>query len=388
MDLKALFRFSCATVLGCVLASTAHLIASPDEYATSIHFAPCAEDATLDCGTLNVPIDYDKPHGKTVAIAVIRAGATNAAKRIGILVGNPGGPGVSGVDFLLGVSRLPVMARLRQYFDVVSFDPRGVSRSRGVACPLELTPIPQHADDDTLANYFDDVSRRFAQACLDHNGSFVTHIGTMNVARDTDLLRRALGERQISYAAGSYGTVLGAAYASLFPERVRAMMLDGAVAPQFRDYLRVDETIGGLFPRFFGRFFIAFATAPCGAWPAGEPVAVRNVRHQVETPFVIIGNDFDSRTPLSDARSLAHALGMERGVIRYAGSGHTAFFATTACIQDTVVEYLVKLRLPREGFTCPGQPVGFESSQRLTGPTATRLLTIPETRPWRPRSQP
>ena len=79
---------------------------------------------------------------------------------------------------------------------------------------------------------------------------------------------------------------------------------------------------------------------------------------------------------------------MERGVVRYAGSGHTAFFTTTACIQDTVVEYLVRLKLPREGYTCPGQPISFAVSQRLTGATATSIVTIPEVRPWRPRAQP
>jgi pimeloyl-ACP methyl ester carboxylesterase len=512
---KVVSRLSCAVVVGCALASTAHLLASPDEYSTSIRFAPCAEDPALDCGTLNVPIDYRKPHGKTVGLAVIRARNTNPEKRIGILFGNPGGPGVSGVDFVLNGSRLPIFARLREHFDVISFDPRGVSRSRGVACRLDVAPVPQDADDDTLAAYFDDLSRRFAQACLDQNGSFVTHLGTMNVARDIDVLRRALGERQISYGAGSYGTVLGAAYASLFPERVRAMMLDGAVAPEFRDYLaeswteasgafetafrrlddvcrrdsacrlaasgvvaafdqvaaqldtapipapngdrlthdtlqgivatlvdfernwplivnaladaragdyglliallpfregetaalapircndygtrrpaadylRVDEAVGGLFPRFFGRFFVASFTAPCSVWPAGEPVVVRNVRRDVETPFMIIGNDFDSRTPLRAARSLAHALGSERGLFRYAGSGHTAFFSTTACVQDTAVDYLVKLRLPREGFVCPGQPISFAASQRRTEAAAS-LLTIPETRPWRPRAQP
>ena len=79
----------------------------------------------------------------------------------------------------------------------------------------------------------------------------------------------------------------------------------------------------------------------------------------MRTPIIVIGNDFDSRTTLAHARRLARALGFERNVLRYAGGGHTAFFSTTACVQDTAVDYLVELRVPPEGFTCPGQPIAF-----------------------------
>ncbi|MGH8236385.1 MAG: alpha/beta hydrolase, partial [Steroidobacteraceae bacterium] len=89
------------------------------------------------------------------------------------------------------------------------------------------------------------------------------------------------------------------------------------------EYLPVDEAVGALHPRFFGRFFVASLTAPCAAWPAAEPPVIRNVRNRVATPIMIIGNDFDTRTPLRSARSLARALGMERGLLRYRGSGHT-----------------------------------------------------------------
>jgi pimeloyl-ACP methyl ester carboxylesterase len=463
---------------------------------TKITFAPCAENPALDCGTLTVPVDYRRPYGDTVDIAVIRARATNPKKRIGVVVGNPGGPGVSGVDFVLRLVNAPVAARLREYFDVVSFDPRGVGRSRQVSCSVDAPPIPEDADDATLIQLFDELSERYVRACLEQNGSFVTHVGTMNTARDVEMLRLALGERQITYAAGSYGTVLGAAYVSMFPSSVRAMMLDGAIPPDFRDYLMedwsemsaafetafqrldqvcrrdsacalasvgvvavfdeiaarlaaapvssptgdlltkavlqevvaalidfetlwpvivdslaaarageysplfalfpvlegqsnpaffsircndygtrkpaadylaFDEAIGALYPRFFGRFFIANFTAPCTAWPASEPVTIKNVRRLVRTPIMTVANDFDSRTPMAHARRLARALGFERNIVRYAGGGHTAFFSTTACVQDTVVDYLVTLRLPREGFTCPGQPVTFESPSLRSG---------------------
>jgi hypothetical protein len=87
----------------------------------------------------------------------------------------------------------------------------------------------------------------------------------------------------------------------------------------------------------------------------------------MRTPIMIVGNDFDSRTTMANARRLARALGFERNVLRYAGGGHTALFTTIACVQNTVVDYLVTLRLPREGFSCPGQPVTFESTSVRSG---------------------
>lgn len=479
------------------------LAAQSDQFAHSgIKFAPCPENATLDCGTLRVPVDYRKPYGEQVGIAVIRARATNRAQRIGVVVGNPGGPGISGVDFVLGGINVPAFARLRERFDVVSFDPRGVGRSRPVRCAADFpdpTADPDTADDATLAAYFDEVGKAFAKACFEQNGAWVTKLGTNNVARDIDLLRRALGERQITYAAGSYGSELGATYASLFPERLRAMMLDGTATPIHRDYfveflsefstafehsfrrldqlcrrdpacrlaetgvttafddisarlktapvtspngavltssvfadivavlldrestwplivsalantraddfgllfqlmpfaaggdssaffaiscndygtrrpaadyLTFDEANGALNPRFFGRFFIASSVALCSAWAPADPPVIREVRRRVNVPILIIGNDFDSRTPLSSARRLADVLGMDRSLVRYTGGGHTAFAKTTECIQATIEAYLFDLRLPAEGFACPGRVISFaEPSQRQTGNT-------------------
>lgn len=87
----------------------------------------------------------------------------------------------------------------------------------------------------------------------------------------------------------------------------------------------------------------------------------------MDVPILIIGNDFDSRTPLSSARRLADMLGMEHSLVRYAGGGHTAFAKTTACIQETIENYLFDLRLPAEGFVCPGRVVTFaQPAQRQT----------------------
>jgi hypothetical protein len=92
---------------------------------------------------------------------------------------------------------------------------------------------------------------------------------------------------------------------------------------------------------------------------------------------MIVSNDFDSRTPLRGARSLARALGMERGLVRYMGSGHTALFSTTACIQDTVASYLVDLRLPRSGFACPARPISFARPAGLRRNAAPSIARVP-----------
>jgi pimeloyl-ACP methyl ester carboxylesterase len=148
--------------------------------------------------------------------------------------------------------------------------------------------------------------------------------------------------------------------------RFLAVPVDGTRKPA-AEYLSFDEAIGALNPRFFGQFFIADYTAPCSAWPSAEPVKIRDVHALMRTPILVIGNDFDSRTTLAHARRVARALGFERNVLRYAGGGHTAFFRTTGCVKDTAVDYLVELRVPPEGFTCPGQPIAFASASLNRG---------------------
>jgi pimeloyl-ACP methyl ester carboxylesterase len=209
--------------------------AVPDYVPPPIIFAACDENEALECGTLTVPVDYRNPRGATTGIAVIRAPATNPGHRIGVLMGNPGGPGFSGIDFILAGVGAPIFAAINEYFDILGFDPRGVARSGQVTCEVEPAGDPAELDPSERAAFFDELSARIANACLEQNGPFILSLSTNNAARDMDTLRRALGEEQISYAGVSAGTYLGAAYASMFPERVRAMILDSSVAPEFRD---------------------------------------------------------------------------------------------------------------------------------------------------------
>jgi pimeloyl-ACP methyl ester carboxylesterase len=186
-----------------------------------------------ECGKLNVPVDYRKPQAERFDVAVVRARATGPGTRIGALFFNPGGPGASGVDAVtLG---LDDFAGLRQRFDIVSLDPRGVGLSNPVVCDFEPQNPPSGARREA---FFDAIGPAFLNSCVARSGRFSTQVTTANAARDIDAFRAALREPKLTYFAVSYGTILGASYAALFPARVRAMVLDAALPPEwFNDFL-------------------------------------------------------------------------------------------------------------------------------------------------------
>lgn len=215
----------------------------------AIRWAPCAAAPSQECGTLAVPIDYRRPHDGTLDMALVRVKASNPARRLGTLVIAYGGPSRgSAVDATLALLTLPNFVRLRERFDLVSFDARGTGRSRPVQCDLPPVGRPSEtASAEKLARFFDDFGRLVAETCLKQNGPFLTQVSTNNVARDMDVLRRSLGERQLSFYGPSYSSMVGAVYASIFPRHVRAMVLDGVRAPETRDYVleTISETLAG-----------------------------------------------------------------------------------------------------------------------------------------------
>lgn len=205
-------------------------------------FAPCAEDPAVECGQLSVPVDYARPRGPRLQLATVRARATGAHRQ-GVIFVNPGGPGGSGVDFVIYAR--PLFAGLIENFDIVSFDPRGTARSAPVHCAVEFPAPPTSDSMEANAAYLDEIGRRYASSCAAQFSGLATAVGTNNVARDIDVFRAALGERDLNYLGYSYGTILGASYATLFPERVRAMVLDGNTPPAwFSDYLVELDTEG------------------------------------------------------------------------------------------------------------------------------------------------
>ncbi|MEU8776960.1 alpha/beta hydrolase [Streptomyces sp. NPDC048606] len=201
-----------------------------------LSWGPCDGPADgFECATARVPLDHHAPTGRTIPLAVTRRPAADPARRTGVLVLHPGGPGNSGVDFARG-SHDALPAALRDSFDVVGYDMRGVGRSGQVECWNDArytaavdaargVPGPG-ALRTALAQ-----GRDFADACRERAGELVPFIGTASNARDLDLLRRALGEETLSFYGRSFGSYVGTVYASLFPRRVRAMALDGAYDP-------------------------------------------------------------------------------------------------------------------------------------------------------------
>ncbi|MEU6227943.1 alpha/beta hydrolase [Streptomyces sp. NPDC047042] len=179
----------------------------------------------LQCGKVTVPLDYAKPGGGTLELALARYRATGKSRGSVLLnFGGPGGPGVSqlaydGKDFM----------GLTNGYDVVSFDPRGVGRSSPVSCGEDTATDSEvtggEIEDDPRAAL--EQLRRAAQACARHSGPVLRHIGTVNASRDLDVMRQALGDKKLNYLGFSYGTRLGAVYAAQFPEKVGRFVLDG-----------------------------------------------------------------------------------------------------------------------------------------------------------------
>ncbi len=192
----------------------------------------------FECTTATVPLDYDHPTGRTIELALLRRPADDQAHKIGSVFVNPGGPGGSGVDFVAEFGQDLFSDQVRARFDVIGFDPRGVGRSKPLRCfrtgdealeafstPYEF-PVKRAEENVWIA-----ADRRVARACADRHPAILDHMATADVARDLDLLRRAVGDRGLTYWGISYGSILGATYANLFPGKVRALALDGVADP-------------------------------------------------------------------------------------------------------------------------------------------------------------
>lgn len=203
---------------------------------------------------------------------MIRLQAPVRDQRLGSLFVNPGGPGGSGVQFVRHGAIDAIPAELRAQFDIVGFDPRGVGRSAAVSCggasndllSSDLSPDSPGEVAPLLA-----AARRLAQACGDRNGPLLHRMSTEDVARDLDLLREALGDRQLTYVGFSYGTFIGATYAQLFPQRTRALVLDGAVDPSLDAQQRARQQVQQL-ERTLGDFLDACDTERPAPWAGAK----------------------------------------------------------------------------------------------------------------------
>ncbi|MFI8825816.1 alpha/beta hydrolase [Streptomyces sp. NPDC053431] len=196
--------------------------------------SPLPGGTPWECTFMKAPLDYAKPEGDTVELALIRAKARDRSRRIGSLLFNFGGPGGSGITGLPGFAS--DFEGLRSRYDLVSFDPRGVGRSEPVECAtdkeldayyaLDFTP-----DDSAEEKRLAEAQRKYTTGCEEHSGPRLPYVGTENAARDMDLMRRVLGDDKLHYFGISYGTELGGVYAHLFPKTVGRAVFDAVVDP-------------------------------------------------------------------------------------------------------------------------------------------------------------
>jgi pimeloyl-ACP methyl ester carboxylesterase len=296
-------RHYAAALAAAVICSTAFTVPdlvpaggppSPSVPVPQLDWSPCIPGSPFDCATAKVPLDYSDPGGRTIDLAVIRRKATGPGRRIGTLFFNPGGPGGPGtVQMPQNYESFP--REVRERFDIVSWDPRGIGNSTAVNCfdsPEEATawvagkpagfPVGEQERTAWIAA-FKDLGRR----CQQRDPELLRHVSTADSAHDLDQLRQAVGDPQLTYLGISYGTILGATYANLFPGKVRAMTLDSNIDPQawtnhadddarLPTFLRMgsDVTAAATLDQFL-TLCGSTTTARC-AFSAGSPKATRD----------------------------------------------------------------------------------------------------------------
>ncbi|MFD0023300.1 alpha/beta hydrolase [Streptomyces sp. NPDC058382] len=286
MRLVLSFAVALSTAAATLTAAVPGALATPPP--EMLRWKPCAKDPAvtakagpspslpkLECATLKVPLDYGDPRGRQIEVAVSRLASRKPALRRGVLLTNPGGPGVSGLAYpsILAASGLP--QEVRDRYDIIGFDPRGIGRSTPVSCGLTQEqqdrgnlPAYTHTPGDVVREA--QRAEQIAQRCA-HSASapLLPHIGTANTARDMDRIRAALGERRLSYIGTSYGTHLGAVYASMFPGRGDRIVLDSSLGPRGYDVRAMRRFGPGMEERFedFAKYAAAHPAYGLGRTP-------------------------------------------------------------------------------------------------------------------------
>ncbi|MGI5225236.1 alpha/beta hydrolase [Actinoallomurus sp. CA-142502] len=241
----------------------------------------------LECGTISVPLDYRRPAGRKISIAVTRLGAVDTGHRLGALAMAPGGPGGSGyLDPISMTLRNKEIARLNDRYDLIGFDPRGVNYSTKTSC--EGAPPPHRGPGPLTKASAKRIYEAMAAdnaACGRSDPAFLGQLTTANVARDLDRVRAALGERRLNILGFSWGTWLGAVYRSLFPGRTGRVFLDSP-APPYTSFAEHDEGVAEATERNFARMAAWLArydtTYGLGATAQQVRAAVLKLRHDYD----------------------------------------------------------------------------------------------------------
>ncbi|MDJ0382080.1 alpha/beta hydrolase [Streptomyces sp. G-G2] len=285
---------------GAASASDTTAAPSPAAAVPTLTWGPCANDDGdgFECATAQVPLNYRAPAGRTLPLAVTRRLAPDRAHRVGVLLLHPGGPGNSGVDFARNsYDALP--ASLRDTFDVVGYDMRGVGRTGQVECwnDQEYSAAVDAARGVPGPGALDGALKQglaFANACRERAGDLVPFIGTASNAKDIDLLRQALGEEQITFYGRSFGSYVGTVYAAQFPRRVRAMVVDGSYDPRHYADVAYAYDVGqyialdGAFGRFLD--WCAQNATACGFGDGHPRQAFEQLKKDLDANPVVAAN--------------------------------------------------------------------------------------------------
>ncbi|WP_330239788.1 alpha/beta hydrolase [Streptomyces sp. NBC_00525] len=245
-------------------------------YSQDLRWRDCGVSG-FQCTTMKAPLDYAKPDGDEIKLAVSRKKATGPGKRIGSLLVNPGGPGGSAIGYLQAYAGIGYPAQVRARYDMVAIDPRGVARSEPVECLTgaqmdAYTQVDQTPDDAAEVTELSAAFEKFAAGCEKRSGEILPHVSTVETARDMDMLRALLGDERLNYVGASYGTFLGATYAELFPGRTGRLVLDGAMDPSLPSVEANRDQTAGFETAFqsFAEDCVEQADCPLGTTSASD----------------------------------------------------------------------------------------------------------------------
>jgi pimeloyl-ACP methyl ester carboxylesterase len=236
-----------AAVLAVMVGLTCSVVAPTAVAEGGPAWGPCPADVktetvVLECATVPVPLDHADPGGERIELMVSRLASTNPAKRRGVLMLNPGGPGGSGLAFPDFLASRGMPASVLESYDLIGMDTRGIGHSAPVSCGFTneqgyFGNIPPYAVDDAAVVAQAESAKRVAEQCAAHDADGrMRHLSTANMARDLDSIRAALGEEKASFLGYSYGSALGAAYASMFPERSDRIVVDSNIGDTHLDH--------------------------------------------------------------------------------------------------------------------------------------------------------
>lgn len=310
-----------------------------DSGGTPVSWNDCGDGS--QCGRVRVPLDYARPYGRRIEIALIRRPALEPQGRIGSLFVHPGG---AGLGFIYLRLYPPEFFQAFSRFDVVSFDVRGLGRSAPavVACgnnPGNVKPYPRPRSTDNRA--FAAVAEDYVDRCRARNGELLAHIGTPNMARDLERLRVAVGDPALNYLGMSFGSVVGANYATVDQRWPR-----GSLQLYFDIAALAYEQLPHLF------FAIGYPHVAHALWPVRDRAAFRGrIRNPgYAAPILVVSSTHDAAAPYTRGQALVRDLGHARLLTRDA-VGHGAIL--NSCVLDYAVRHFDAGELPPRGTVCP-----------------------------------